>query len=235
MFWRRKKVTLSSEDESSVLTLASKLGVERRRMVRIRYPRNLNVCKLPEVAFLGQPLKIVDISVGGCCLLDPNGFLGSAIGQDIQLEIHWVTGKETIQARIVSRVDHRRHIQFLNLNTNRQTQLKKFMFSGVRGLSMRQAFGSEVNGPDLAAAEIWNSPHGDSLVIEHDVHRLAQVHLFATDFVLFKGAWPQRVHQPCTKLELEQIILFLVNIPIPSARLKTIVEQLEGLFLEAAA
>src|SRR5665213_2425873 len=133
MFWAKRK---NSELRSapSLQSVATELGIERRINVRCRYPQSVLVCKLPQIYFQDILLEVRDISVGGCCIWDPKENLGPMIGQDIELNIHWSTLVETVRARIVSRVDHRRHVQFLNLSTRRQSQLVKSMSYGVRAL-----------------------------------------------------------------------------------------------------
>lgn len=213
------------------MSLASRLGVERRVNVRVRYPNLVRVCKLPEISFAGHKFHVLDISVGGCCLLDPSEILGPTIGADFKLELNWTTGNELINARIASRVDQRRHIQFLNLGEKRQEQLKRFMSFGVRGLALRCHGTSLDSKLQLMAAELWSSLHGDSVIVERDMHRLAQIKIGDDEFMIFKEAWPARANGQgtCSKIELEQLILFLTNIPKISEPLSAILAGLEDL------
>lgn len=230
MFWRKRKPDII-DSPSDLLGLAERLGVERRLNVRVRYPRGARLCKLPGVRFQGSDLRVQDISVGGCCILDPYEILGSEIGQDIELEMRWMTGDEKVRARIVARVDHRRHIQFNELSAQRQNQLRKYMVSGVRGASLRKHLNPDPSGPGLAAAEIWSSLHGDTVTLENDLHRMAQVHLNAESFLFLKESWPikESNSQMCSKIEFEQIILFLANIPYPSEKLSALMTSCEEL------
>ncbi|MGZ3722098.1 MAG: PilZ domain-containing protein [Bdellovibrionales bacterium] len=229
MFWNRRNKS-ELKDSPSLQSLATQLGVERRFAVRVRYPSSSQVCKLPEIYFQSDKLKIADISVGGCCVLDPDGFMGPAIGHDIELNLHWSTVIETVKARIVSRVDHRRHIQFLDISSRRQAQLTKSMAYGVRGTSMTRHAHSSDLGPTMDAAELWSSPHMDSVVVENDVHRIAQVYLNGEQFMIFREAWPNKLPGgKCSKPEFEQVILFIANIPLPSPPLKGLLKYLEGL------
>ncbi|CAM5999394.1 unnamed protein product [Sphagnum balticum] len=157
------------------MKLAEKLGVEQRASVRVRYPRVTEVCRLPQIAFLDYKFIVYNISTGGCALLDSDEVLGPQVGHEIQLTLTWPDGVERVNARIVSRVDHRRHIQFLNLAPARIKQLANSMSAGVRGLSMRRHALSSLQGPSMEANELWSSPAGDSLVLETSVHRLAQI------------------------------------------------------------
>lgn len=227
MFWRKRK-TDTLKEGPSLLALATKLGVERRFAVRVRYPQSARVCRLPEIYFADKILQVHDISTGGCCLLDPQQHLGPSIGTDIELNIHWLTGVDKIRARIISRVDHRRHIQFLNLSTNRQNQLTRSMNAGVFGLSMSRHASSVELGPTIQASELWSSAYSDSVVLENDVHRLAQIYLQGEQFVIFREAWPNKVPGgKCSRTDFEKLVLFLANIPSPTQGLKDLLTNLE--------
>jgi len=230
MFWRKKKPHLEVSP-SDLLSLASRLGVERRLNVRVRYPNHVHVCKLPEISFAGHKFQVLDISVGGCCLLDPTEVLGPTIGTNLELELNWTTGSELIDARIASRVDQRRHIQFLNLGEKRQDLLKKYMAYGIRGSALRCHGTSNDSSLQLMAAELWSSLQGDSIIVERDMHRLAQIKIGDDQFMIFKEAWPARANGQgtCSKIELEQIILFLANIPQISKPLSAMLTSLEDL------
>ena len=222
MFWRKRKPQEMKPAESLV-QLATKLGVERRLNVRVKYPPHM-LCKLPEVFYSKQPLKVHDISVGGCCVLDPLLLLGPEVGHDIELEMHWPTGIEYVKARIVSRVDHRRHMQFLNLSKNRQVFLTKAITAGVRGLSLRHHGFHHRTTVEVQAREMWSSPFGDSVVLENGVHRIAQIHLLNELFHVFRDAWPQKVPGGrSNRSDFEHLILFLSNIPQPSSQLKHLI------------
>src|SRR5689334_11825069 len=104
MFWRKRKPH-EIKATQSLLQIVTRLGVERRSNVRVRYP-NVAFNKLPEIFYSNYKFKVKDVSVGGCCLLDPEQVLGPQVGHDVELEMHWPTGIEKVKARIVARVDH---------------------------------------------------------------------------------------------------------------------------------
>lgn len=230
MFWG-KRAKSELKGEPTLQALATQLGVERRVQARVRYPLQSRVCRLPEIHYQGHQMTVQNISVGGCCLLDPNEYLGPAIGHEIELHLHWSTTVEAVQARIVSRVDHRRHIQFLSLSQNRQVQLVKSMTAGVRALSMTRAAAATEIGPSMHAAELWSSPLGDSLVLENDIHRIAQIHLLGEQFTLYREAWPSKSGARCTRAEFENIVLFVANIGNPSAQVRGLQKYLEDLIV----
>jgi hypothetical protein len=225
MFWRKSK---PPEDGSSLLNLASRLGVERRQMVRVRYPILSKVSELPQIAFKNEIFNILDISVGGCCLFDPRELLGPDIGNDVELTLVWNGKIEAIKARIVSRVDDRRHIQFMNFNAGHVCKLKDAMTFGVRGQSLRPSVPATQTEILIEADEIWTSLHGDSVIFENHVLRLAQIHIAGHQYHIFQQAWPTFANgKPVKALELERLVLFMTNVAQPSPRLKNLNELLQ--------
>lgn len=233
MFWRKRK-SQEIKTSPSLLQLATKLGVERRLNVRMRYPDSAQLSRLPEVYYHDSKLRVIDISVGGCCILDPKLLLGAEVGHDIELNIHWPTGVEKVKARIVSRVDHRRHIQFMDLSRSRQNYLNKAMATGIRGQNLRRHGFQHKGRVIVEAAELWSSPLGDSIILESGVHRLAQLQVQNEQYFIFKDAWPQKVPGgKCAKAEFEQLILFLCNVATPSPMLKDMLVMLEKLWSQS--
>ncbi len=225
MFWRKAKS--SFKKPFAVAELAGKLGVERRYAVRIRYPQ-MDSPILPAVYYGTQKLQMFDISEGGCCLLDQSEVLGPSIGQDVHLVMHWPGGRNSVHARIVSRVDDKRHIQFLNLPQARATQLQTAIAFGTKAQSMRSTLETVDRGPALAAREVWSSVHGHSVVIEDHIHRLAQILIGDAQYTLYKRAWPvKNVSTPLTVEELGGLIVFLCNIPQASELLCALIAHVE--------
>jgi hypothetical protein len=183
----------------------------------------------------GTKLKIHDLSVGGCCLVDPLGVMGATVGHEILLNVHWPDGRETIRARLVAGVEQKRHIQFLNMPQNRIEELRALIEPATRGTFVRNHTGDKEHGPSLEAREIWSSLHGDHVIIEDSVHRLGQSGLFAQEYNLYRNAWPVRGDAvPLTKSEVVALILFLSNINQPSALLTQFSLHLQQLALKGA-
>lgn len=233
MFWSKRKAVVKHQS-SELYQLADRLGVERRQNVRVRYPRI--ECKiLPTVQFEDKKLRVHDISAGGCCLLDAEGWLGPSIGTDVHLVLRWPDGAASVHGRIVSRVDHRRHIQFLNLPAARAEQIKAAISPGIRALSMRPVIPPVEQGPSVDAREMWSSIQGDTVIIEDHMHRLAQITLWGTQYTLYKHAWPVKgAATPLGRNELTELILFLSNIPVPSELLTALIGHMESMSLEGA-
>lgn len=226
MFWWRQKKTEIAE-VSPVHTLAARLGIERRKNPRVLFPQNAAFATIPTVFFNGSVIAMRDLSVGGCCLWDPNEKLGSQIGQEIELTLRWNLGEEIIKARLISRVDHRRHIQFLNLSAELEGELKKLIAPGVSAHDLKPVELKHEHQQQLLAKEIWTSIHGDSAIIDHDVQLLASLHIMGKGYRLLKESWPQRGDgSAVSPREFELILLFLANIPSPSVDLKKLLERL---------
>lgn len=228
MFWRKRKPQFN-DHASPVNRLAKRLGVERRFNPRVLCPK-IPTALLPSIIFEGNFIQTHNISVGGCCLLDPNGYLGPAVGHDVHLVLRWSDGSAvSVHSRIISRVDHRRHIQFLNLPQERLKLIEQAIQPGVLGEGLRVIYSGDCGGPTIQAREAWSSLKGDTLVIEDDVHRLAQVTLNGEIYVLFKESWPQKGQTPLTEIEFASLILFLNNIPHPTDLLEAFIAHVEGM------
>lgn len=234
MFWNKKPSPV--EPDSNLQTMAHKLGVERRRSPRVRYPQSVTA-GLPGVYLDDQGLRVSDVSVGGCCVLDPREILGCSIGVEVTLELRWPDKRTSVRSRIVGRVDHRRHIQFLDLSAELQKKLSAGMSSGIRGTALRRGLKSETGGgPTLQAREIWNSLNGDTLTLEEGMHRLAEAVIEGHRYVFFKDAWPVDSSQTPVPIErLNEIILFLTNIVLRGPAVEALLADLEKLAAEAGA
>ena len=228
MFRRKPKPDLS-EGLPSIHEMAGHLGIERRRALRVRYPRA--ACRRLPRFFVGATrLGVHDLSLGGCCALDPEIALGGKVGVKSALTAVWPDGEgEEIAIRIISRVDQRVHIQFLGLSPAREEQIRLAITCGARGQWLRQHRQPEGEGRILLAArEMWSSSYGDAVVIKDDVHLLAQITLFGVGYDLYRAARPvKRGSVPLSLDEIEDLALFLCNIPQPSDWLSALVAHIE--------
>lgn len=227
MFWRKKNSAAPSiKTASEVFDLACRLGVERRQNVRVKYP-NGKLHTLPQIAAGNQPLRVVNISLGGCCLHDPQEYLGPHVGQTAELKLQWPEFSDSLMCKIVARVDHRRHIQFLDFPSIRHSILKTGMEPGVRAQLMRPTTRS-VLGPRIHAKELWTSLAGDSIQLFDDVHLAARICLNGNECELFRGAWPTlKSGRTMETFEVEGLLVFLGNVLSPSTALNELLASLE--------
>ena len=231
MFSRWIKPRLSTPTVA-VQELAKQLGIERRTNVRVRSPFPATSL-LPRFQSKGNYLRLQDLSVGGCCLIDDQEVLGPNVGAEIELDLEWDHRRIKVSSRIVSRVDHRRHIQFMNLPASWVQQIRQAMDSGVRGLNMRTNISTSGPGPTLDAQEIWMSAQGDSLAFRDDILVRAEVSLLQTVYRIYVDAWPTNVDgQSLGQEDFEKVLLFLSNIPQPSRLLKELLCDLERMHRE---
>lgn len=227
MFWKKPKFQINN---SSVQLdkLASRLGVERRFAIRIHYPR-IHSGLLPSISFNGKSLKASDISTGGCCLLDNQGVLGPSVGNEASLTLGWPNDSLPVRCRIVSRVDNRRHIQFLDLPAAKIKTLAKAIHPGSLALNVRPGVKAVEHGPTVMAREIWTSPAGDCVTIEDHIHRLAQISLAGVHYTLYKQAIPiKETSAPLSHSEMACLVIFLRNIPQPSEHLQALLTHVES-------
>ncbi|MGE4130060.1 MAG: PilZ domain-containing protein [Bdellovibrionales bacterium] len=225
MFWRKRKNQPDDTSISMVLKYASQLGIERRQSIRVRYPtQKLSI--LPRIFYSGVPLSVADLSRGGCCLLDREGRLGPGAGQEIDLRLVWPHGETPVRSRVVSRVENRRHIQFLDLPKEMAELIQQAILPGVDAQSLRPSM-TESHRLDVKAEEIWTSLTGDSLVFFRDVLHVADLSR-SGDLVTFQQeSWPvDHRGKPLSTVETEKVLIYLANIQRPSLKVTELQSQL---------
>lgn len=234
MFWRRKK-TETVDTVYSVQSYAAQLGIERRRNTRILYP-NQNLSSLPSFFFGGRSLAVHDLSAGGVCLLDKDDHLGPDAGNEIELRLIWPDCERVVRCRLVSCVDVRRHIQFLDLEGERSEAIKRAIVPGVLGQTMKPLMMARENPVQLKAREIWSSTKGDTITFVEDAQMLAEIVLDSRIFRVAKDGWPTTEDgQPASLRDLEAIVLFLINFPKPSPAIQFLRTQIQTLYFEGHA
>ena len=226
MFWRKK--TAVGED-SGLQDLATQLGVEKRFSPRVAYPPK-TTAGLPTIGFEGHLLRVHDLSVGGCSLIDPTEIFGPNIGQEIELRLTWANSEDLVKARLVGRVDHRRNFQFVDLNPTSAERIRNLIGPGVRGADLRASVTASRGGPNLEAIEVWSSLAGDSVTIESHLQRVASVYIQGKTISVLRDHWPlDERSQPISRADFDALTLFLANIPNRSRALGEILFLLEEL------
>ena len=202
-----------------IIELANQVGVERRQNFRINYPDRGALGELPNVTFAGHPLKIANISSGGCCILDPDEVLGPAIGQEVTLIFHWDKDSHDVRSRIVSRIGARRHIQFIQFSEKNQSRIRKHIEAAFRGSALRRVDSTSSARLTMEACEIWVSRLEDGVTLFDHPHLLGSVLFRSQEYLCYRRAYPvygndrKRMVPP----ELyETLILFLANVPNPT-------------------
>jgi hypothetical protein len=232
MIWRKNKSGMD-DAVSTVHTLARELGVERRVNVRVRYPL-VTTGPLPAIFVADAPIRVHDISIGGCCLLDVHERLGITAGETIPLELVWSdSDRLLVNSRLVGSVDLRRHMQFLDLPPSRLEALKKAMQAGVEGLGLRIMVNTENSAIPIEALEIYSSLSGDSLVLESDIYRVGSVVRNGQTIVLYRNGRPHYENKkPLTHTDFLELILFIANLPSRSRALDELLLNLENQILK---
>jgi len=212
-----------------IANMAKNLGLERRLNYRVRYPDRGAIGELPWVTFAGHSFKIQNISIGGCCILDPDEVLGPAVGQTLTLSFHWKKDSHDVQSRIVSRVDSRRHVQFLNMSQKNQERIRKHIEPAVRGGALRRVDSGGNANLRMEANELWISLVEDSMTLFDHPHLAGSILYRGQDYLCYRNAFPvfgndrKRIVSP----ELyEDLILFLANVPNPTPALRKFAAEL---------
>ena len=217
------------QNRYEVTKFAKNLGLERRQNFRIHYPERGAVGDLPWVSFAGHNFKIQNISVGGCCLFDPDEILGPAVGQSLTLSFHWKTDSQDVQSRIVSRVDSKRHIQFLNFSDRNQNRVRKHIEPAVRGGTLRRVESGTSSNLKVEACELWISLVEDSVTLFDHPHLAGSILYRGQDHLCYRKAFPVfgNDRKRIVSLELyDDLILFLANVPNPTPVMRQFAAEL---------
>ncbi len=232
VMFKKKKAAGDDSAVSLVQNYASQLGIERRQSVRVRYP-SLRLTSLPQVRFEAHELRVQDMSVGGCCLLDENEHLGPSVGVDVELNLNWLNREYRVRSRIVAYVHLRRHIQFMDQNAEMAQLIKQALAPGALGLAIKPLMGADSTHLDFHAHEAWASLNGESISFVDDVHVAAEIHVGGSEYLFLRNAWPvRRDRTAATLLEVESLLVFLENIPQPSSNLITLKAQMQTIYEE---
>lgn len=212
-----------------LMGLAAAVGIERRQNFRITYAPGGAIGNLPSLTFMGNNLRIENISMGGCCLLDGEEVLGPAVGQDVTLSLHWVKDSQDVRCRIVSRVHQKRHIQFLNLSDRNRERVRHHFEPAYRGSVLRRVDSSSSPNMKLEACEIWVSNMEDAVTLFDHPHLRGSVLYRGVDYFCYRGSIPvfgsnrQRIVSEAT---FENVILMLSNVANASQELKGLLGEL---------
>jgi hypothetical protein len=217
------------QNRHEATTFVKTLGLERRQNFRVKYPERGALGDLPWVTFAGYNFKIQNISIGGCCLFDPDEILGPAVGQTLTLSFHWKGDSHDVQSRIVSRVDSRRHVQFLNFSERNQNRVRKHIEPAVRGAALRKVESGSSSNLKVEACELWISLVEDSVTLFDHPHLAGSISYRGQDYLCYRNAFPvfgndrKRIVSP----ELyDDLILFLSNVPNPTAAMRQFLAEL---------
>ncbi|MGE0764092.1 MAG: hypothetical protein AB7N80_12500 [Bdellovibrionales bacterium] len=234
-WWRRiwqKRITVESPATSAPF-LAREHGLDRRLKARVRLPAH-NADYLPIFKNSSRELTVVDLSVGGVCLLDFQDFLLNHLSQTVPLTLQWPDREEWIMARVagVSRHTHR-HLQFLELSEQSQKQIKVLVQMGSYGQKITQVRDLKQSPAQLLVTELWTGLQGDGLVFYDSADTLAELTMGLITVRFHHSIAPQVVldpdrnkTRPALNKEISDALICLANIPEPSGRLKDLLLRL---------
>lgn len=240
--WLSRLLDMFSADEyekSKISTqfLATENSLDRRRTARVQYPESGNIETLPKIRFEGKPIKVLDISLGGICLIDSFDSLGSTVGNEIDLELVWKDGVAIQRSLIVAAGYDKRHLRFLNLDSKSFVRLNLLLKPGFLGLKMRKISVKDASHLDIGTHEMWIGMTGEALTIfpGSDLNMpLAEISIYGTRILLYRHGPPvycvkskdtipgQRIKQAL----LYDLLVFVSNIRSQSQGLKNLLANL---------
>lgn len=219
--------------EDSALYIARRTGLAHRALTRIVLPDSTTGC-FPSLSFENEVLPIVDISVGGACVRDPNDSVLNFLSQDIDLELILGDQSEPLRARVVGVSRHvNRHLQFLNLSSKNQMWLESLVRVGTFGQKLKQSKSLLLAPARLNVVELWTGVQGDGLVFYDSSEVDAEMTIGPVTIRFFHHQGPRvQVGEDFEKTreaepsEVMEALLCLVNIDPPSERVSELIAKL---------
>ncbi len=226
-----KSVFKKTSEPQSLHHIAKAHGLLRRRFSRVDLPESAPPC-LPRIQFNEVNLPVVNLSVGGACTKDPFDHVLPLLGQELNLELLWPSGREVLAARVVGISKHvNRHFEFLSLSPAASLVLAKLVHLGSIGKTLKPTAEDPSDEVRLNVSELWVSPTGENLKF----HSLGeQTATLVTDqgewhFPKFRLPTFGTEGRPADLQELAELIVLLSNIARPSLKIRQLRMTLENL------
>jgi hypothetical protein len=204
------------------------LGLERRNNFRIGYPERGAIGDLPTMTYAGNVLHIKNVSIGGCCILDPDEVLGTAVGNEISVKVDWANESHHVRSRIVSRVENQRHLQFLDMSEKNQKRIGNYIEPAFRGGALRRVE-SGSGSLKVEACEIWVSALEDSITIFDHPQLLGSCLLNKQEFLCYRHTMPvygNNRDNPVPPEVYEYLVLYVTNVAKPSPAMQKFSQEL---------
>ncbi|MCB0365631.1 MAG: hypothetical protein H6624_04360 [Bdellovibrionaceae bacterium] len=214
--------------------LAAENSLDRRKAARIHYPEHGAVGNLPEIHFEGKPMRIYDISLGGTCLIDDLDYLQSTAGNTITLDLVWKDKVIPQPSLIVAAGFDKRHIRFLDLDTQSYVRLNLLLKPGYLGLRMRKIPMDDAKHLQVGAEEMWVGISGEAITLFPNMEKnlpIGEITLYGHSVLVYADAPPvykfqsrdglpgQRIREQL----LHDLLIFAVNIKNPSERMMDLI------------
>lgn len=212
--------------------MARRHGLDRRLYTRIMIPPS-DYCYLPKIIFDGTEFLIVDISVGGACVADPEEKLLSFLSQSVELKLWWPDLSESLLLQVAGVSKNvNRHLQFLNLSYFSRLRIEDLVRMGCLGNKMSKAGPVEKTPIQLSVNELWTGPDGDVLQFFENPQIDGELNLGNLIIQFYHRSSPRVISldglqsRPISRAEISQVIVFLANIKDKTPRLMRILFKL---------
>jgi hypothetical protein len=223
--------------------LAVDNGIDRRKAARIHYPEQGALGDLPEIHYLGHPMRIHDISLGGTCLIDDLDFLQGNAGNNITLDLVWRDLSVPQACLIVAVGFNKRHIRFLDLDTQSYVRLTLLLKPGYLGMRMRRLNLDGAHHIQVGAEEMWVGTSGEAITAFPRIDAnfpLGEITLYGRTVLIYEKAPPLYKQQysdglPGQRIRealLHDLLIFAVNVRNPTETLKELINCLTDAYLD---
>lgn len=209
----------------SIQQMASFSGVNRRKNIRVIYPRQEMAEKLPRIRYKGQEFPVQDISIGGACLIHRRTESEYIAGSDVILTLSWTDAEFLVPSQIVGLSFERIHIHFASLPPDVESRLNLSVKPGIIGNTFKKASVESNERITVSAKEIWIGNCGESLVFHKGVDDFTELFIFDLQF-RFRNGRPEgsSIIDPAI---CSDILICLANINSPSERIQNFINEFE--------
>jgi hypothetical protein len=199
-------------------------GINRRKNARVNYPPENILGPFPEITLHSRSLNIINISVGGLLVSDPDNNLGFEVGQIFKINMIWSDFSTSMKAKVVGVVLNKRHIQFIDFNAPAFVRISDLVKPGFLGQKFYKV--DNFNG-QLDALEMWIGPTNDTLIFL-DNQILAEYNTNKVK-ILFPANEPPEFAVGSRRLEskdLKDLFVQISNFRNPSPRVLKLIHYL---------
>ena len=233
-----RKDKVSQDLESSIQSMVITSGADRRLNIRVNYPAAGAIGHLPRVSIDESPLDVVNISLGGVCLLDDGRKFGESVGQEVALNLSWGNGNKVLEqmAKVVGVHFDRRHMQFVDPRPELIVRLTHMLQPGYLGTKFNVIDSARIsNRLKVTADELWIAPLGEHIGfysgsrgdVRAEIIAFKKTIQFLSDGRFIYAEPLKLAGQSLTSSDLKDLAVCLANFKTPSSSVNNLLNHLQ--------
>ena len=221
----KKEIAEALTTTESIQKIVSSNTLNKRKNIRISYPHFGAGGPFPKIFYKEREMIVGNISVGGLLIVDDTEFLGSTVGELVNVEMIWPDQKFTVRARVVGATLERRHLQFTDFHPQVFLRVSRLVKPAYHGSQFRRV------NDDLGkmnSNELWIGPLNETIHFSKS-ENLTEYHIGKKTYIFQRGTpvKDKESSEPIPYSLLDDILITLANIPHPTDRIKELVEIVE--------